>query len=64
MMRAIIILVMLNLMLLAYFQMSATPAPEGHQPLPALSPEDIQILSNQEVAALPAPATQNAGAKK
>lgn len=49
--RNIAVLVLLNLLIFVYFQMGDT-AP-GHQALIELHPEKMQLLTEQQVQALP-----------
>ncbi len=70
--RTIIILLMLNIFIFLGFQIYAAKAPEGHQSLPELHADKLQILSDEALAALPGTASsvtpsdavENAGASK
>jgi hypothetical protein len=47
------LLVILNILVFAYFQLADLPATSGHQALPDIHPEKVQILSDAELQALP-----------
>lgn len=50
---AVVILVVFNMLLFAYFQLFAVSVSQTHIPLPELHPEQVKVLSEQELAALP-----------
>ena len=52
--RNVILLVLLNMIIFAYFQLADLSSTSGHQALPEIHPEKVQILSDAEVQALPA----------
>jgi predicted RND superfamily exporter protein len=52
--RSVILLVLLNIIIFAYFQLADLSATSGHQALPEIHPEKVQILSDQQVQELPA----------
>ena len=52
--RNVIILVLLNILIFAYFQLAGLTASSDHEALPALNPEKIKLLSDKELKALPA----------
>jgi len=57
--RNLTFLVVLNMIIFAYFQLSDLSSKEGRQALPAIHPEKIKLLSDSELQALaPANATQ------
>lgn len=49
----IILLVLLNIVIFAYFQLVDLSATSGHQALSEIQPEKLQILSDSQVQALP-----------
>ena len=51
--RTLILLVLLNGLIFAYFQLASIASTGGHQALPELSPEKLKLLSDKEVQALP-----------
>jgi hypothetical protein len=50
---SVILLVLLNITIFAYFQSADLSASSGHQALPEIQPEKLQILSDSQVQALP-----------
>ena len=48
-----ILLVLLNIVIFAYFQWPAATSSNAHQVLPELHPEKVQLLSDQQVQELP-----------
>jgi hypothetical protein len=52
--RNVILLVLFNMIIFAYFQLADLSATSGHQALPEIHPEKVQILSDQQVQELPA----------
>jgi hypothetical protein len=52
--RNLILLVLFNMIIFAYFQLADLSATSGHQALPEIHPEKVQILSDQQVQELPA----------
>ena len=52
--RNVILLVLFNMIIFAYFQLADLSANSGHQALPEIHPEKVQILSDQQVQELPA----------
>ena len=51
--RKIVFLALLNLFIFVYFQMGDTAPVGGHQALIELHPEKMQLLTEQQVQALP-----------
>jgi hypothetical protein len=51
--RNVTLLVILNILIFAYFQLADLSATSGHQALPDIHPEKVQILSDAELQALP-----------
>ncbi len=51
--RSVILLVLLNIIIFAYFQSADLPATSGHQALPEIQPEKLQILSDSQMQVLP-----------
>lgn len=51
--RNVIFLVLLNMIIFAYFQLADLSATSGHQALPEIHPEKVQLLSDAQVQALP-----------
>jgi hypothetical protein len=51
--RNLIFLVLVNILVFAYFQLEGLTTSGGHEPLPALNPEQVKLLSDKELAALP-----------
>lgn len=51
--RNVTLLVILNILIFAYFQLADLSATSGHQALPDIHPEKVQILSDTELQALP-----------
>ena len=51
--RSVILLVLLNIVIFAYFQLADLSATSGHQALHEIQPEKLQILSDSQVQALP-----------
>jgi hypothetical protein len=51
--RIVILLVLFNMIIFAFFQLADLSATSGHQALPEIHPEKVQILSDAEVQALP-----------
>jgi hypothetical protein len=52
--RNVILLILFNMIIFAYFQLSDLSATSGHQALPEIHPEKVQILSDRQVQELPA----------
>jgi len=50
---SLILLVLLNIIIFAYFQLADLSATSGHQALPEIHPEKVQLLSDTQVQALP-----------
>lgn len=51
--RVLILLVLLNCLIFAYFQLASLASTGRHQALPELNPEKLKLLSDKEVQALP-----------
>jgi hypothetical protein len=51
--RSLILLVLLNIIIFAYFQLADLSATTGHQALSEIHPEKVQFLSDAQVQALP-----------
>ena len=51
--RNVILLVLLNILIFAYFQLAGLTASGDHDALPALHPEQIKLLTDKELQALP-----------
>ena len=51
--RSLTLLVLLNIIIFAYFQLANLSATTGHQALPEIHPEKVQLLSDAQVQALP-----------
>ena len=51
--RTIILLVLLNIIIFAYFQWPDAASINVHQAFPELHPEKVQLLSDQQVQELP-----------
>ena len=51
--RTTILLVLLNIVIFAYFQLPDATSSNAHQVLPELHPEKVQLLSDQQVQELP-----------
>ena len=51
--RTTILLVLLNIVIFAYFQWPDATSSNAHQVLPELHPEKVQLLSDQQVQELP-----------
>ena len=51
--RSMILLVLFNMIIFAYFQLADLSATTGHQALPEIHPEKVQLLSDTQVQALP-----------
>ncbi len=52
--RNVILLVLLNIVIFSYFQWPDSASNNTHQALPEMHPEKAQLLSDQQVQALPA----------
>lgn len=52
--RNAMLLVLFNMIIFAYFQLADLSATSGHQALPEIYPEKVQLLSDQQVQELPA----------
>jgi len=50
---SLILLVLLNIIIFAYFQLADLSATIGHQTLPEIQPKKLKILSDSQVQALP-----------
>ncbi|CEN56312.1 hypothetical protein [Candidatus Methylopumilus turicensis] len=51
--RSMILLVLFNMIIFAYFQLANLSATTGHKALPEIHPEKVQLLSDAQVQALP-----------
>lgn len=51
--RSLTLLVLLNIIIFAYFQLANLSATTGHQALPEIHPEKVQLLSDAQVQVLP-----------
>lgn len=51
--RSVILLVLFNMIIFTYFQLADLSATTGHQALPEIHPEKVQLLSDAQVQALP-----------
>lgn len=51
--RNVVLLVILNLVIFAYFQWVHSPSAGGRQALPDLHPEKVELLSDQALQAMP-----------
>lgn len=51
--RNVMLLVLFNMIIFAYFQLADLSATSGHQALPEIHPEKVQLLSDAQVQALP-----------
>ena len=51
--RNVILLVLLNMIIFGYFQLVDLSVTSGHQALPEIHPEKVQLLSDAQVQALP-----------
>ena len=51
--RNVILLVLLNMIIFAFFQLADLSSISGHQALPEIHPEKVQLLSDAQVQALP-----------
>jgi hypothetical protein len=51
--RVLILLVLLNGLIFAYFQLASLASTGGHQALPELNPKKLKLLSDKELQALP-----------